>query len=91
MGSGLCPVGGFCDRGNELSVYTKWWSFLSSCTTVGFSRRRQRPAASLAMRTRYGIVTDSQIGRVFGSGEVRTTSRYNTGLGLMKTEVNREG
>jgi hypothetical protein len=36
-------------------------------------------------------VTDSQIGRVFGSGEVRTTSRYNTGLGLMKTEVNREG
>jgi hypothetical protein len=37
------------------------------------------------------IVTDSQIARISGSGEMRPTSRYNTGLGLMKTEVNRKG
>jgi hypothetical protein len=36
-------------------------------------------------------LSNLQIARIFGSGEMRPTSRYNTGLGLMKTEVNREG
>ena len=55
MGSGFCPVAGFCDRGNEPPVYTKGWSFLNSWTTVGFSSTSTLPAASLVMRMRYDI------------------------------------
>jgi hypothetical protein len=40
-GLGQGPVEGSCEHGNEPSGSIKFWKFLSSYTTGGFSRRAQ--------------------------------------------------
>jgi hypothetical protein len=85
MGSGLCPVAGCCDRGNEPSRYTKGWIFLTGYTSVVSLQL----ALLCACVTTYRVTSPDR--HDFWKWRMWPTSRYYTGFGLKKTEVNRDG